>query len=146
MKRLIGIDYGDKNIGIAISDPFVNIAMPYSTIIRKNELTIKPYIKKIGEILKEYEIGTIILGFPKNMDNSIGVRAEITMEFKERLIRNFKRIPVVLWDERLTTVMAQNFLNETNISKKNQKPVIDQISACFILQNYIDFLKRDSNE
>ena len=138
----MAIDYGDKNIGVAVSDPFNNMAMPLLTIARKDKHTIKPYVAQIGAIIKEKNVGTIVLGLPKNMDNTYGKRAEITIEFKERLQRNFKNTQIILWDERLSTIMAQKLLQEQKISVKKQKTIIDQLSACIILQNFLDYNKR----
>lgn len=138
-QRYLGIDYGDKNIGISISDPTGVIAVPVTTITRKDTNTIKPYVFQIGELLKEYDVETIVLGFPKNMNNTQSERADITINFKERLERNFKKVQVILWDERLSSLAAERFFREQNIKTKDQKSLIDQLSACIILQNYLDY-------
>ena len=137
--RYLGIDFGDKNIGIAISDPTGIIATPLTTIVRANAATIKPYVAQIGQMIKEHHITAIVLGLPKNMDNTQSERAAITIDFKERLERNFKRTPVILWDERLTSVGAERFFREQNIKAKDQKKLIDELAACIILQNYLDY-------
>lgn len=142
----MGIDYGDKNIGIAVTDPTGIIALPVTTIVRKDPHTIKPYVAQIGELLKQYGIETIVLGFPKNMNNTQSERADITLNFKERLERHFKKVPVILWDERLTSLGAERFFREQNIKAKNQKNIIDQLSACLILQNYLDYLANQKKD
>lgn len=124
---------------MAISDTFNRLALPLLTITRKDKYTIKPYVAEIGDILKENNISAIVLGLPKNMNNTLGSRAKATLEFKERLHRNFKKTEIILWDERLSTNMAERLLHEQNISAKKQKEIVDQLSACIILQNYLDY-------
>lgn len=141
MERLISIDYGDKRIGIAVSDPFNNMALPLQTIIKKDRFTIKPYVKQIGILIKEYQASKIILGFPKNMDNTIGERGQITLDFKDRLSRNFKKIEIILWDERLTSIASKKLLSLQGVPLIKQKFVIDQVSASLILQNYLDYTR-----
>lgn len=145
MERFLSIDYGDKNIGLAVSDTSNSIALPLLTITRKDKYTIKPYVSQIGSILKEHNITTIVLGFPKNMDNTLGERAKITLDFKDRLHRNFKKIDIVLWDERLSTNLAERLLREQNIPAVKQKNVIDQLSACIILQDFLGYLSHKTS-
>lgn len=142
MGRLLGLDYGDIHIGVAISDPLGSFSLPLTTIVKKDKNTIKPAVKEIGELIKAYDITKIIVGYPKNMDDTLGDRAHITQEFKERLERNFKKIEIKLWDERLTTQMAREILAEQNIHGKAQKEVLDQVSASIILQDYMDYTQR----
>lgn len=141
--RTMALDYGDKNIGVAVCDNLGLTAQGIETIRRENELSIKKSIFRIGELIKEYEVETILLGYPKNMDNSEGFRCEKTMLFKERLERNFKKIPVVLWDERLSSVGSTRSIS--HLTKKKQNLIIDELSAVFILQGYLEFLKNKQN-
>lgn len=145
-KRYLGIDFGDKNIGIAISDPTGTIATPLTTMVRANAATIKPYVAQLGELIKTNHIDALVLGLPKNMDNTQSERVAITIDFKARLERNFKRTPVILWDERLTSVGAERFFREQNIKAKDQKKLIDGLAASIILQNYLDYLSNQQKE
>lgn len=135
--RILGLDFGAKTIGVAVSDPFGWTAQGVEIIRRENENTLKPSVARIGEIIKEYEIEKIVLGYPKNMNNTLGPRAEKTEAFKLKLERNFK-LPVILWDERLSTVAAQRGLIEADLSRAKRKQVIDKMAAVFILQGYLD--------
>ena len=147
--RIMGLDYGDKAIGVAASDSLGLIAQGVTTIRRDNENSFKKLIRELSEIISEYKIEKIVLGFPKNMDNSQGVRCEKTLAFKERLERNFKRIPVVLWDERLSTVAAGQILKEAGIKREKRNMVIDMSAAVYILQGYLDSItnkKEKTNE
>lgn len=136
MARILGLDYGEKTIGVAVSDPLLITASGVETIHRKDEKSIKKSIARLSEIIKEYEISTIVLGFPKNMNNTLGDRCEKTLEFKSRLERNFKRVPVILWDERLSTVSANYSLVDLDFKKR--KEVIDKVVAVYILQGYLE--------
>lgn len=140
--RIMGIDYGDKNVGIALSDQTRTIASAYEIIRRDKEESIKATVRRIGEIIKEMEITEIVLGYPLNMDGSEGFRCEKTILFKERLERNFKKMPIHLWDERLSTVGATHSLVEANLKKDEQKKVIDKMAAVFILQGYLESIKK----
>ena len=124
--RIIGLDFGSKTVGVAVSD----------------ELLIT--LARIEELIKEYNVEKIVLGFPKNMNNSEGERCEKTLEFKEMLERR-TGLTVELWDERLTTVAADNLMMEAGIRRENSKEYVDQISASFILQGYIDYLQNEKN-
>lgn len=137
----MGIDYGDKNVGIAISDPTFTIASPLEIIRRDKEESIKATIRRISDIIDEMEIGKIVLGYPLNMDGTEGFRCEKTILFKERLSRNFKKMPIVLWDERLSTIGATHSLKEANLNTREQKEVIDKMAAVFILQGYLENIK-----
>jgi putative holliday junction resolvase len=140
--RILALDYGDKNIGVAVCDPLGITAQGLETIRRENELSIKKSVSRIGVLLKQYEIQTILLGYPKNMDNTEGFRCEKTILFKERLERNFKKIPVILWDERLSTMGA--YRGACQYTKKKQSLMIDELSAVFILQGYLQFLNNNN--
>ena len=135
----MGLDYGSKTVGVAISDPLGFTAQGIETIDRKEENKLRKTLARIEELAKEYQVETIVLGLPKNMNNTLGERAERTLEFKEMLERR-TGLPIVMWDERLTTVEAERTLIESNVRRENRKKVIDQIAAVFILQGYLDSL------
>lgn len=135
--RILGLDFGEKTIGVAVSDPFGWTAQGIEIIRRKEENNLKAGIARIGEIINEYGIEKIVVGYPKNMNNTIGERCEKTEAFKTRLEKTFN-IEVVLWDERLSTVAAERGLIEADLSRKKRKKVIDKMAAVFILQGYLD--------
>ena len=137
--RLIGLDYGSKTVGVAISDPSGILASPVETIWRQEEVNLKQTVRRIRSLCEEYEVHTIILGFPKNMNNTIGERAEKSLEFKDMLQRR-TGLEIIMWDERLTTVEAERTLIESGVRRENRKKHIDQIAAVFILQGYLDHL------
>lgn len=134
----MGLDVGDATIGVAISDELKLIAQALNTIRRKS---IAEDLKTLESIINERKISKIVIGFPKNMNNTIGERANKTIEFSGIVKENFPNLEVILWDERLTTAAAEKTLLEANISRKNRKKVIDKIAAVFILQNYLDAQK-----
>ena len=135
--RIMGLDFGAKTVGGAISDPLGLTAQGIETITRKQENKLRQTLARIEELIKEYEVEKIVLGFPKHMNNDIGERAEKTMEFKEMLERRTD-LAVELWDERLTTVSAERILIESQVRRENRKQYIDKIAAVFILQGYLD--------
>lgn len=137
--RVMGLDYGSKTVGVAISDPLGITAQGIETIERKEENKLRKTLARIEELAKEYEVGTIVLGLPKNMNNTLGERAEKTLEFKEMLERR-TGLSVVLWDERLTTVEAERTLIESKVRREERKKYVDKIAAVFILQGYLDSL------
>ena len=137
--RIMGLDYGSKTMGVAISDALGITAQGIETIERKEENKLRKTLARIEELIKEYEVTEVVLGFPKNMNNTIGERAEKTLELKAMLERR-TRLPVVLWDERLTTVEAERTLIESNVRRENRKKYVDKIAAVFILQGYLDSL------
>lgn len=134
--RYLGIDLGSKTIGLAMSDTTLTIASTYKTIFFKNE-DYNSTIEEIMNIIKEYNITKIILGLPKNMNNTLGERAEITLKYKELLEKNTD-IPIVMFDERLTSVISNNILIEADISRKKRKKKVDSIAAQIILQDYLN--------
>jgi len=140
--RILGLDYGDKTIGVAVSDPFGWTAQGVEIIKRANENDFKKPMARLAELLAEYEVETIVLGYPKNMDNTEGPRCEKTRELKERLERRFQKIPVILQDERMSTVAANRSLMEAELSRDKRKSVIDKMAAVFILQGYLDGKKQ----
>ena len=137
--RIMGLDYGSKTVGVAVSDALLLTAQAVETICRTQENKLRKTLARIEELCREYEVERIVLGFPKNMNGSIGERGEKTKDFVDILRKNVN-IDVVLWDERLTTVAAHKYLNEANVRGKKRKGVVDTISAVFILQGYLDYL------
>ena len=135
--RIMGLDYCSKTVGVAVSDALLLTAQAVETISRPQETKLRRTLARIEELCREYEIEKIILGFPKNMNNTIGDRAEKSLEFAEMLKRR-TGLPVVMWDERLTTVAAERTLMESGVRREHRKEHIDQIAAVFILQGYLD--------
>ena len=135
--RIMGLDYGSKTVGVAVSDPLRITAQGIETITRKDENKLRKTCARIEALIAEYEVGRIVLGFPKHMNNDIGERAEKAMEFGEMLKRR-TGLEVVMWDERLTTVEAERTLIENHVRRENRKKFIDKIAAVFILQGYLD--------
>jgi len=134
--RYLGLDLGTKTLGVALSDITLTIASSYKTI-NFSENDYNSLIPEIDNLIKEFNIEKIILGLPKNMNNSLGERAETTIEFKKLLEDNFK-IEVILQDERLSTVEATNYMLESDISRKKRKKKIDALAATIILQTYLN--------
>lgn len=135
--RILGLDYGTRTVGVAISDELGIIAQPLETITRKDANKLRKTYARIEEIVHEYGVKTIVLGFPKNMNNTIGERGNETIDFRDALVRRTKA-EVILWDERLTTVASEKVLMESGVRRENRKKVIDQIAASLILQGYLD--------
>ncbi|NLJ87814.1 MAG: Holliday junction resolvase RuvX [Epulopiscium sp.] len=135
--RIMGIDYGEKTIGIAISDSLGWIAQGVETIRRKEEDNLKESIERIKALVDQYNVEKIVLGLPKNMNNTLGFRAEKTLKFKEKLEKAIS-LPIILWDERLSTKAAENILLEADLSRGKRKKIIDKMAAVYILQGYLD--------
>ncbi len=135
--RILGLDYGTKTVGVAISDPLLLTAQELETITRDRASALRHTLVRIKEICEEYSVEQIVLGYPRNMDDSEGFRCEETLQFKELLEKRVD-IPITLVDERLTTVYADEILEESGVAKKDRKKVIDQIAAAIILQDYLD--------
>jgi len=136
--RLMGLDYGDRNIGVAVSDAFRWTAQGTGVIERRRDHS---EFDRIADLVKEHEVSEIVVGLPKNMNGTIGPRGEICIEFAEQ-IKQKLNIPVHLWDERLTTVAAERTLIEADVSRKKRKLVIDKMAATLILQNYLDSIAK----
>lgn len=134
----MGLDFGSKTVGVAVSDPLLITAQGLEIIRRKDENKLRQTLARIEELIMEYEVSEIVLGFPKNMNDSIGPRAEISLEFKDKLERR-TGLPVVMWDERLTTVAADKTMMEAGIRRENRKEYVDKIAATLILQGYLDY-------
>lgn len=137
MMRIMGLDYGSKTIGVAISDPLGLTAQGIEIIRREDENKLRKSLRRIEELISEYQVEEIVLGFPKNMNNTIGERAQKSLELKEMLERRCG-LPVIMWDERLTTVEANRTLMESRVRRENRSKYVDMIAAVFILQGYLD--------
>lgn len=135
--RIMGLDYGSRTVGVAISDGLFLTAQGVETINRTQENKLRRTLARIKDLCEAYEVGEIVVGFPKNMNNSIGDRAEKSLEFAE-ILRKRTGLPVVMWDERLTTVEANRTLMESGVRREHRKEYIDKIAAIFILQGYLD--------
>ncbi|MDO4966393.1 MAG: Holliday junction resolvase RuvX [Lachnospiraceae bacterium] len=138
--RILGLDYGTKTVGVAVSDPLLITAQGVEIIRRDSENKIRKTLQRIEELVKEYEVEKIVLGYPKNMNGTDGERAEKTLEFKDTVERR-TGVPVVMWDERLTTVSADKVMMESGIRRENRKEFVDEIAAMFILQNYLESIR-----
>ena len=134
--RYLGLDLGTRTLGISISDTTKTIASALKTI-RFNDSDYDSLIPELKDIIDEYNISKIVLGLPKNMNNTMGNRCTTTIEFQKKLIENFN-IEVVMQDERLSTVEATNYMLEADISRKKRKKKIDSLAANIILQTYLD--------
>lgn len=137
--RIMGLDYGSKTVGVAVSDALLVTAQGIETIQRKSPGKLRQTLARIEALVEEYQIEKIVLGFPKNMNNTQGERCEKTLEFQEMLEKRCG-LPVVLWDERLTTVAADRSLMEGGVRREDRKCYVDKIAAVFILQGYLDSL------
>ena len=136
--RILGLDYGSRTVGVAISDPLLVTAQGVEIIRREKENHLRRTLARIEEIIKEYgDVETIVVGYPKNMNNTVGDRAVKSEEFAGTLRRRFN-LPVVLWDERLTTVAADRTMTETGVKGRDRKKYVDEIAAMLILQGYLD--------
>lgn len=134
--RYLGIDLGSKTVGLALSDTTLTIATSYKTINFKDS-DYDSTIDEILDIIEEYDVIKIILGLPKNMNNTLGERANITLLYKEKLEKR-TNLPVIMFDERLTSVISNNILIEADMSRKKRKKKVDSIAAQIILQDYLD--------
>ena len=137
--RILGLDYGSKTVGVAVSDPLGLTAQGVEIIRRKSENKMRQTLARIEELIAQYQVEKIVLGLLKNMNNTLGDRAEKSLELKETLERR-TGLAVVMWDERLTTVSANRVLMETGVRRENRKEHVDEIAAIFILQGYLDYL------
>lgn len=132
------MDYGTKTVGVAVSDALGITAQAVETITRKEENKLRQTLARIEALISEYQVEEVVVGLPKNMNNTVGERAIACQDFADKLERR-TGLPVVMWDERLTTVSAENVLKESGVRRENRKAVIDQIAAVFILQGYLDY-------
>ncbi len=139
--RIMALDLGSKTVGVAISDPLLLTAQGIEIIRRKEENKLRQTLARIEELISEYEVTKIVLGLPLNMDDSEGERAVTSREFKDKIERR-TGIPVTMWDERLTTVEADEIVNEARIRGKDRKEYVDMIAAQIILEDYLNSMKK----
>ena len=137
--RILGLDFGSKTVGVAVSDPLLLTAQGVEIVRRQSPNKLRQTLARIEAIIKEYEVDRIVLGYPKNMNNTEGERCEKTKEFKEMLERR-TGLSIILWDERLTTVSADNYMMESGIRREDRKKYVDESAAIFILQGQLDYL------
>lgn len=135
--RIMGLDYGSTTVGVAISDELMITAQGIEIIRREKENKLRKTLARIKQLIEEYDVNLIVLGYPKNMNNTIGERAKKSEEFAQ-VLKKKTNLEVVLWDERLTTVAAHNAMLEGRLSKENRKKVVDKLAAVLILQGYLD--------
>ena len=135
--RIMGLDYGSKTVGVAISDPLGITAQGIEIIRREKETKLRQTLARIEALIKEYQVESIVLGFPKNMNNTIGDRAEKSLAFKEMLEKR-TGLDVVMWDERLTTVEANRTLMEGKVRREDRSKYVDMLGAVYIVQGYLD--------
>jgi putative Holliday junction resolvase len=136
-QRFMGLDFGSKTTGVAVSDELGITAQGLETITRKSPKKLRQTLARIEELVEQYHIRRIVLGLPKNMNNSLGERAEATIEFQQMLIKR-TGLPVELWDERLSTVESERILKEAGVRREHRKERIDWMAAALILQSYLD--------
>ncbi len=135
--RIMGLDFGSRTVGVAVSDSLLITAQGLEIIRRKEENKLRQTLARLEELIEEYEVEEIVLGLPKNMNATEGVRAELTREFQDKLERR-TGLPVILWDERLTTVAADKTMMESGVRRENRREHVDKIAAALILQGYLD--------
>ncbi len=136
--RIIGLDFGDKTIGVAVSDPFGWTAQGVEIIRRDNPMEFKKSMRRLAELVEEYQAEVIVLGYPKNLDGSEGERCVKTKDFCSRIEKRFPKVQVILWDERFSTIAAERSLREIGLGHDKRKSVIDKMAAVHILQGYLD--------
>ena len=137
--RVLGLDYGSKTVGVAVSDPLGLTAQRVETIWRKQENKLRRTLARIEELVKEYQAERIVIGLPRNMNYTMGDRAEKSLEFGE-MVEKRTGLPVIMWDERLTTREAERALMEAGVRRENRKDYLDSVAAVLILQGYLDSL------
>lgn len=137
--RIMGLDFGSKTVGVAVSDPLLVTAQGVETIFRKSPAKLRQTLARIDELIAEYEVDRIVLGYPKNMNNTEGERCEKTREFA-RMLEQRTGLAVILWDERLTTAAADQIMMESGVRREDRKDYVDKIAAGLILQGYLEFL------
>ena len=137
--RVLGLDYGSKTVGVAVSDPLGLTAQRVETIWRKQENKLRRTLARIDDLVKEYQAERIVIGLPRNMNYTMGDRAEKSLEFGE-MVEKRTGLPVIMWDERLTTREAERALMEAGVRRENRKEYLDSVAAVLILQGYLDSL------
>lgn len=137
--RVLGLDFGSKTCGVAVSDPLLITAQGVEIIRRKDSNKLRQTLARIEELVREYEVDRIVIGLPKNMNNTEGERVELTREFAASVERRTGK-EIIFWDERLTTVAADRAMMEAGIRREHRKDYVDMIAAELILQGYLDSL------
>lgn len=137
--RILGLDYGTKTLGVAVSDPLLLTAQGVEIIRREKPTKLRKTLARVEELIKEYQVGKIVLGYPRHMNGTEGIRCEQTVEFQE-MLRKRTGLEVILWDERLTTVEADDIMMEVGIRREDRKQYVDKIAAMIILQDYLNSL------
>jgi putative Holliday junction resolvase len=140
--RILGLDFGSKTVGVAVSDPLLMTAQSVEIIRRKQENKLRQTLARIEALIEEYQVDRIVLGLPRNMNATEGERAEKTREFAQMIFRRTGMEPV-FWDERLTTVAADKLMMEAGVRREDRKDHVDAIAASFILQGYLDYLHNE---
>jgi len=135
--RYLGLDVGDRTLGVAVSDESATLATGFATIRRVGP---RKDVKAVAGLVREHEVGEIVVGLPRRLDGSVGIQAQKVLDFMDDL-RAGVGVPVVAWDERFTSVIAQKALVEGDVSRRDRKAVVDKVSAILILQNYLDYRK-----
>ncbi len=143
--RILGLDFGGHTVGVAVSDSLGITAQGVEIIRRKSPGKLRQTLARIESLVSSYGVVKIVLGYPKNMNGTEGERCEKTKEFRDMLVRRVN-LPVELWDERLTTVAADNIMTESNITGERRKEYVDEIAAMLILQGYLDYLSNQSKK
>lgn len=139
--RIMGLDYGAKTVGVAVSDELLLTAQPVETIKRERETKLRQTLARIEELMEEYQVEKVVIGLPKKLNNEEGERCEKTREFAAMVERR-SGLEVVFWDERLTTVLADTVLEEGGVAEKNRKKYIDKVAASLILKGYLESLEK----
>lgn len=137
--RILGLDVGDRTVGVALSDPLGFIAQGITTIRRKN---IEYDLSELKKILDDNNVDTIVVGLPKNMNGTLGPQGEKVMGFCES-IKTITDLPIKMWDERLTTVAAHRAMLEADMSREKRKKIVDKVAATYILQGYLDSITKN---
>lgn len=143
--RIMGLDYGSRTVGVALTDPTGLIAQPHCTLTRDREAKLRKTLQEIESMVLEYQVERIVLGLPFNMDDSEGERAEKTRAFREKLAQRVS-VPIEFVDERLTTMAAQEILDESGVPRSEQKQMIDQVAAQLILEEYMQRMSREESQ
>lgn len=135
--RIMGLDFGSKTIGVAMSDPLGITAQGIEIVRRQSENKLRKSLARIEALIEEYQVDKIVLGYPKNMNNTVGDRVEKTEEFAD-MLRRRTGLEIVMWDERLTTVEAQRTMMDAGVRREDRDKYVDKIAATIILQGYLD--------
>ncbi|MBR6349463.1 MAG: Holliday junction resolvase RuvX [Lachnospiraceae bacterium] len=135
--RIMGLDYGSKTVGVAISDDLLLTAQPVETITRDSESKLRRTLARIEELIQEYQVSLIVVGLPLNMDDSVGARAQRAIEFKDKLAKR-TGLEIIMQDERLSTIEAKDTLTEMGVKGRDLKKYVDKIAAAYILQDYLN--------